>query len=112
MYDYSVSLAYILMNSNKDIDNDTIEQLLESENYEQNTAILANLDIERSGDSNCDGETGLADALLILQNNANSGKYQLSNTGIFNADVYNTGDGVTPMDALEIQKRDAYRSID
>ena len=70
------------------------------------------MDIERSGDSNCDGETSLADSLLILQNNVNADKYQISNTGLFNADIYNTGDGVTPMDAMEIQRIDTSKSID
>ena len=88
-----------------------MDQLLEGDNYEQNMQILSKLDIERSGDANCDNETGLADALIILQNNANSQKYPLSKTGEFNADVYNTGDGVTPMDALELQKWDATKNV-
>ncbi len=112
MYDYSVAIAYIMLNRDKVVDNHTIEKLLEGENYEQNATILASMDIERSGDSNCDGETSLADSLLILQNNVNADKYQISNTGLFNADIYNTGDGVTPMDAMEIQRIDTSKSID
>ena len=69
------------------------------------------LSVLRTGDANCDNETGLADALLILQNSANSVKYPVSRTGEFNADVFGTGDGLTPMDALEIQKWDAEKSI-
>ncbi len=69
------------------------------------------LSVLRTGDANCDNETGLADALLILQNSANSVKYPVSKTGEFNADVFGTGDGLTPMDALEIQKWDAEKSI-
>ena len=60
-----------------------------------------------NGDVNSDGETSLADALAILQYIANPIKYPLSEDEQLNADVYNTGDGITPMDALIIQKLDA-----
>ncbi|SFX95104.1 hypothetical protein [Ruminococcus sp. XPD3002] len=82
-----------------------------SESYSQTIDIMSKLPIERSGDANCDNETGLADALIILQNNANSEKYPLNTLGKFNADVYETGNGLTPMDALEIQKWDAEHKI-
>ena len=82
-----------------------------NESYSQTIDIMAKLPIERSGDANCDNETGLADALIILQNNANSEKYPLNALGKFNADVYETGNGLTPMDALEIQKWDAEHKI-
>ena len=59
------------------------------------------------GDVNEDGEASLADALCILQYTANSSKYGLSAKALRNADVYNNGDGVTPMDALAIQQLDA-----
>lgn len=59
------------------------------------------------GDVNEDGEVGLADALSILQYVANSKKYGLSEKALRNADVYDNGDGITPMDALAIQKKDA-----
>ena len=39
-----------------------------------------------------------------MQSKANPTKYQLSEQGAANADVYKTGDGVTNSDALSIQK--------
>ena len=56
------------------------------------------------GDANCDGEYTIADATAILQSLGNPDKYGLSLQGEFNADIYNVGDGVTPADALEVQK--------
>ncbi|SFX02577.1 hypothetical protein [Ruminococcus sp. XPD3002] len=111
IYDTTIGIFYIYATNDSVITNEDMDQLLEGDNYEQNMQILSKLDIERSGDANCDNETGLADALIILQNNANSQKYPLSKTGEFNADVYNTGDGVTPMDALELQKWDATKNV-
>ena len=55
------------------------------------------------GDSNCDGEMDLADAIFIMQSLANPDKYQLTEHGRFNGDL--NGDGVTSGDALEIQER-------
>ena len=66
---------------------------------------LCTLDIERSGDANEDGQVNMADAVLILQVCANPDNYQFSDWGVFNADVAGTGDGVTPLDAQEIQNR-------
>jgi len=59
------------------------------------------------GDANCDGKVTAADATAILQALGNADKYGLTDQGKINADVYGNGDGVTPMDALEIQKFDA-----
>jgi len=59
------------------------------------------------GDVNGNGKLDLGDALAILQYIANSSKYPLSEEAIKQADVYNTGDGITPMDALAIQQYDA-----
>ena len=56
------------------------------------------------GDANCDGKVNLADAVLVMQYKANPTKYPISGYGLNNADVYSTGDGVTNLDALEIQK--------
>ena len=56
------------------------------------------------GDANCDGKYTIADSTAILQHLGNEDKYGLSLQGEFNADIYNVGDGVTPMDALEVQK--------
>ena len=60
-----------------------------------------------SGDVNGNSKLDLGDALAILQYIANSSKYPLSEEAIKQADVYNTGDGITPMDALAIQQYDA-----
>ncbi|SFX43620.1 dockerin type I repeat-containing protein [Ruminococcus sp. XPD3002] len=64
-----------------------------------------------NGDANCDKEVGLADALAILQYVANVEKYPLTAQELFNADIVGDGDGVTPLDALEIQKWDAFKII-
>lgn len=116
--DFSIGQLYIiceyLIKNPDSISSRTLEAILESEDEisnQQNLEVMECASIDRSGDANCDEETGLADALLILQNNANSEKYPLSVTGNFNADVYSTGDGITPLDALEIQKWDAEKAI-
>ena len=57
-----------------------------------------------NGDANCDGEYTIADSTAILQALGNPDKYGLSLQGEFNADICNVGDGVTPSDALEVQK--------
>lgn len=56
------------------------------------------------GDANTDEVVNLADAILIMQAKANPEKYVLSEQGALNADVSDTGDGVTNMDALVIQR--------
>ena len=62
------------------------------------------------GDTNCDGNVDLADAVLIMQYNANPDEYGLnkangiSDQGAKNADVIGDGDGITNLDALQIQK--------
>lgn len=56
-----------------------------------------------NGDANLDGEVTLADSLTVLQYIANEEKYPLNEKQQFNADCYNPGDGITAMDALEIQ---------
>jgi len=64
------------------------------------------------GDTNCDGKVDISDAVLIMQSLSNPSKYGLSGTdakhitalGQINADVNNSGDGVTTKDALSIQK--------
>ena len=55
------------------------------------------------GDSNCDSEVNLADAVFIMQCGANPDKYQLTRQGRLNADVDGSGD-ITNMDALRIQQ--------
>ncbi|SFW98668.1 glycoside hydrolase family 9 protein [Ruminococcus sp. XPD3002] len=58
------------------------------------------------GDATCDGDVSLSDALLILQYVANSSKYPITEKGLKQADVDGVP-GVTGMDSLEIQKKDA-----
>lgn len=64
------------------------------------------------GDSNCDGTVSLADAILILQSIAapdiygvnGSNKNHITEQGMKNADCDAKPDGVSPADALSIQK--------
>lgn len=68
---------------------------------------------ELSGDANLDGIMNMADAVLILQYYSLPDVYGINGTaashikeqGLRNADVNNSGDGVTPADALTIQRR-------
>jgi len=63
------------------------------------------------GDSNCDGQVDLADAVLIMQSLANPNKYgkngtddhHLTEEGAANADVEGNGNGITTNDAQAIQ---------
>ena len=66
---------------------------------------LKGITVTRSGDANNSGSVNMADAVIIMQTNCNPDDYQLSTVGEFNADVNNTGDGVTLGDALTIQRR-------
>ena len=56
-----------------------------------------------NGDANCDGIQSMADAASIFQAIGNPDKYALSDLGQFNADY--AGDGLTPDDAIAIQKK-------
>ena len=60
-----------------------------------------------AGDANMDNNTSISDSVAILQYLANAGKYPLSDDAKINADVFNTGDGITGNDASAIQKFDA-----
>ena len=63
------------------------------------------------GDSNCDGQVDMADAVLIMQSLANPNKYGVGGTdekaiteqGKANADVDTSTKGITSNDALQIQ---------
>ena len=59
------------------------------------------------GDANLDKKVSVADAVAIIQSIANKDKFALDPEGAANADVFNSGDGVTANDALSIQKLDA-----
>ena len=60
--------------------------------------------VTKWGDVNCDGTIDMGDAVAIMQALANPNKYQLSEQGAANADVYEAGSGVTANDANTIQK--------
>ncbi|MDE5582305.1 MAG: InlB B-repeat-containing protein [Ruminococcus sp.] len=55
------------------------------------------------GDSDESGDVNINDAVLIMQSIANPDKYSISEQGQKNADLVDTGDGVTNSDALAIQ---------
>lgn len=57
-----------------------------------------------SGDADCDDKVTINDAVLIMQSIANPDKYQLTEQGIVNADVFGDGDGVTISDATAIME--------
>ena len=64
------------------------------------------------GDADCDGEVKMNDAVLIMQSISNpdrfdengSDKNHITAKGKKNANVSKDGEGVSPMDALAIQK--------
>ena len=113
LYELSAAQLYIIEHTDEidDIDsfyNAYVESLIESDesNFEpinnENVQIL-DVDTKRSGDANDDGSVNMADAVLIMQSLSNPNEYKLTEKGKFNADVCNTGDGITAKDALQIQ---------
>ena len=56
------------------------------------------------GDADCDGEVKMNDAVLIMQCLSNPDKYSLTAPGRANADVSGRYDGITPADALAVQR--------
>jgi len=86
---------------------ETPETISATLNYDNNVKILLDLDTERSGDANNDGKVNISDAVLIMQSITNPSEYSLTLKGQFNADVCNTGDGITNSDALQIQMWEA-----
>lgn len=56
------------------------------------------------GDANVDGEISIADAITVAAYVGNNSKNPVESQGIINADVHNTGDGLTANDALAIQQ--------
>lgn len=89
-YEYIVSLADLLFDMDKA--NNTPPTAPKNAPY-------------RTGDASVDGEVAMNDVVLIMQTLCNPNKYRLSIRGEFNADVNNTNDGITPMDALVVQQR-------
>ncbi len=56
------------------------------------------------GDADENGTVELADAVLVLCNIIDAESYPMTEQGLLNADVYQSGDGLSNMDALAIQK--------
>ena len=56
------------------------------------------------GDANCNGEVKMNDAVLIMQSMSNPDRYTLEGQAEKNADCYGKNDGITPNDALAVQK--------
>ena len=113
LYEISAAQLYIIEHTDEITDVDSVynayvDSLIKSNesNFEpinnENVQIL-DVDTKRSGDANEDGVTNMADAVLIMQSLSNPSEYKLTEKGKFNADICNTGDGVTAMDALQIQ---------
>ncbi len=71
-----------------------------------------NINVTLYGDANCNGTIEMADAVLVLQAQANPDKYgengtddeHITEEGAANADCSGSGDGLTAKDALAIQK--------
>ena len=66
----------------------------------------------KAGDANCDGEVDMSDVVLVMQALANPNKFAIGGSdakaltpqGEVNADVDKASEGLTPSDALTIQK--------
>ena len=74
--------------------------------YDDNVKILEDFEMKSNavyGDANEDGNVNMSDATAIVQYIGNPDEYPLSERGKINADCYNTGDGITGMDAMAIQ---------
>ena len=104
-YDIVMLQCYTLLADDETFNKSATETINISKEFKSNFALLDAIDIERSGDANLDGNTDISDAVLIMQTNSNPAKYDMSNKGKFNADIYETGDGVTTKDAQQIQKQ-------
>ena len=70
------------------------------------------LKVTKAGDANCDGEVDMSDVVLVMQSLANPDKFAIGGSdakaltlqGEVNADVDKASEGLTPSDALTIQK--------
>lgn len=59
-------------------------------------------DLNKCGDTNCDGKVTISDAVFIMQSLCNPDEYKLSEQGKINGNTVGS-DGITGMDALAIQ---------
>lgn len=72
---------------------------------QENEFIILDSDVsELKGDCNIDGNIDIADVVSISAYVGDSEKNPLDEQSILNADVHNTGDGLTANDALMIQQ--------
>jgi beta-glucanase (GH16 family) len=56
------------------------------------------------GDANNSGSVDLSDSVFIMQTLANPNKYSFEDQGRYNADVYQSGTGITGQDATAVQR--------
>lgn len=105
--DYVVIPTYYYYEEDKERFKEYFEA--ESLSLDPSAKVLSNEENKVLGDANCDGSVTIADAVAIQQYLSNAEKYPLSEQGIINADF--DGNGLTALDALEIQKMDAAKTI-
>ena len=110
-----VTMTYTSLSTNKDVTKKFKIDILSKEDAAQTTTTTSSVittttttqpstdALDRVGDSNCDGQCNMADAVFIMQCIANPDKYQLTERGRAQADVDRSGD-ITNKDALVIQK--------
>ena len=104
-YDFELIKRYIAKHTNMSFEE--TERRLDkfakqhSDNFKHQTETTD----ERNGDANVDRSVNIADSVAIMQAYINPDKYALTDEGSFNADISNTGDGVTPKDAQLIQQK-------
>ena len=103
-YDMLLMECYMLLKNDDIFNTNANEEFNISEEYTSSFALLNDIDIERNGDANLDGGMDMGDVVLIMQSQANPDKYELTDKGKFNADLYETGSGITVNDALQVQK--------
>ena len=90
----------------------TAAETTTTDNGAAEVTVTTKVAVTVAGDTNCDGSVSLADAVLIMQSLANPSKFGLNGTdekhiteqGSANGDVNGTGNGITNLDALAIQK--------
>ena len=103
-YDMLLMECYMLLKNDDIFNTNANEEFNISEEYTSSFALLNDIDIERNGDANLDSGMDMGDVVLIMQSQANPDKYELTDKGKFNADLYETGSGITVNDALQVQK--------
>lgn len=86
----------------------TLDELPDLKSYpiseEQPTTSTSSESKTVQGDTNCDGNVDISDAVLIKSYLINSKKYKISSQGIINGDVHGNGNGLNAQDAVAIQR--------